>query len=186
MVSNLSTKGVISERINAPPFSAYALFPVNKALKPEESQYYFSIILIDKKSTPLTGVPYDLSFFKSESKKSGEPIQKIKGGSSDAEGYVEHKLPVGAEYALLEYAPYPTRPDLILKMGLKVGELEDASTEAGMRSRLNHFGYFSGEEGIASNESELFAAQLESFKDIYGLSGNDGVISYFENPTAIA
>ena len=154
--------------------------------EPEESQYYFSIILIDKKSNPLTGVPYDLSFFKSESNKSGEPIQKIKGGSSDAEGYVEHKLPVGAEYALLEYAPYPTRPDLILKMGLKVGELEDASTEAGMRSRLNHFGYFSGEEGIASNDSELFAAQLESFQDIYGLSGNDGVISYFENQTAIA
>jgi hypothetical protein len=154
--------------------------------EPEETELYFSIILIDKRSKPLTDVPYDLSFFKSEGDKNGEPIQKIKGGNSDAEGYVEHKLPKDAKFALLEYAPYPTRPDLILKMGLKVGELEDPSTESGMKSRLNHFGYFSGEEGIASNDSELFDAQLESFQNIYGLSGNDGVISYFENPTAIA
>lgn len=154
--------------------------------EPEESEVYFSIILIDKRSNPLSSVPYDLSFYNSESEKDGEAIHKIEGGSSDAEGYVEHKLPVGAKFAFLEYAPYPTRPELILKMGLKVGELEEPDTELGMKSRLNHFGYHSGEEGIASNESELFDAQLEGFQETYGLSDNDGVISYFENPTAIA
>lgn len=87
---------------------------------------------------------------------------------------------------MLEYAPYPSRPEILLKMGLKVGELEDPSTEAGMRSRLSHFGYFSGEEGIASSDSELFDTQLEGFQEIYGLSDNDGVIDYFENPTSIA
>ena len=154
--------------------------------EPEDSELYFSIILIDKRSNPLSGVPYDLSFFNSENDKDGEPIHKIEGGSSESEGYIEHKLPVGAKFALLEYAPYPTRPDLVLKMGLKVGELEDPSTESGMKSRLNHFGYHSGEEGIASNENELFDAQLEEFQETYGLSDNEGVISYFENPTAIA
>ena len=161
--------------------------PVEEEEEPEEEEeLYFSIILIDKRSKPLTDVPYDLSFFKTEADKSGKPIQKIKAGSSDAEGYIEHPLPKDAEYALLEYAPYPTRPDWILKMGLKVGDLEDPSTEAGMKSRLNNFGYFSGEEGTASNDSELFSAQLESFQEIYSLSDNDSVINYIDNPTAIA
>jgi len=160
--------------------------PVVQEAEPEESPYYFSIILIDKRSNPLAGVPYDLSFFHSENNKYGEAIHKIIGGSSDAEGYVEHKLPEDAKFALLEYAPYPTRPSLILKMALKVGELEDPNTELGMKSRLNHFGYHSGEEGIASNEKELFDAQFEGFQKTYGLSDKEGVLDYFENPTAIA
>ncbi len=71
-------------------------------------------------------------------------------------------------------------------MGLKVGELDDLSTELGLRSRLNQFGYYSGDGKMDDQSRALFQAQLASFKEQYSLSDDDSVIAYFENPTAIA
>ncbi len=152
----------------------------------KKAKGYFSICLIDRKSNPLPDVPYELSFYKSENNKTAEPILKIENSKSDSDGYVEHKLPKGAKFAQLEYAPYASRPSLKIKMGLKVGELDDLSTDLGMRSRLNQFGYYSGEGKMDDKSRDLFQAQLASFKEKYSLSDNASVVAYFENPTAIA
>lgn len=147
---------------------------------------YFSIYLMDRKSNPLADIPYDLFFYKSERVKAVEPLLEIIGEKSDSDGYVEHKLPKDAKFALLEYAPYPSRPSLKMKMGLKVGEIDDVSTELGMRSRLNHFGYYSGDGRIDDDSKAVFQTQLTAFKENYSLNDDESVTAYFENPTAIA
>jgi hypothetical protein len=145
-----------------------------------------SVCLVDKKSNPLPDVPYDVSFFKTQKDTNGEPLKVIAGEKTDADGYVEQKLPKAAKFAIITYSPYPTRPSLKLKMGLKVGELDDPHTQLGMRSRLNHFGFYSGDGRMKEHEEELYKSQLAGFKDKYGLSDNDSVVAYFDNPTAIA
>lgn len=147
---------------------------------------YLSICLVDSKNNPLPDIPYEVSFFRSEQDKKGEPLVIIKGEKSDADGYVEQKLPSGAKFVILTYSPYPTRPSLKQKMGLKVGELDDPNTQLGMRSRLNHFGFYSGDGRMKEQETEMFNSQLAGFKDKYGLSDDDSVVAYFDNPTAIA
>ena len=147
---------------------------------------YFSIYLVDRKSNPLADIPYDLFFYKSESVKTVEPLLERIGEKSDSDGYVEHKLPKGAKFAVLEYAPYPSRPSFKMKMGLKVGDLDDISTEIGMRSRLNHFGYYSGDGRMDDDSKAVFQTQLAAFKENYSLNDDESVTAYFENPTAIA
>jgi hypothetical protein len=152
----------------------------------KKAKGYLSICLVDSKNNPLPDIPYDVSFYKSERDKKGEPLLEIKDKKSDADGYVEHQLPKGAKFAVLTYSPYPTRPSLKQNMGLKVGELDDPSTQLGMRSRLNHFGFYSGDGRMKEPETDMFNTQLAGFKDKYGLSDDDSVVAYFDNPTAIA
>lgn len=152
----------------------------------KKAKGFLSICLIDKKSNPLSDVPYDVSFFKTERDQKGEPLKTITGVKTGADGYVEQPLPKDAKFALISYSPYPTRPSLKLKMGLKVGELDDPSTELGMRSRLNHFGFFSGDGRMNEQDQEMFETQLAGFKSKYKLSDDSSVIDYFDNPTAIA
>ncbi|WP_396586683.1 LysM peptidoglycan-binding domain-containing protein [Bermanella sp. R86510] len=153
----------------------------------KKSKGYFSICLTDSQFNPLADIPYTLKIFKSESDIDKEPLSVFENEKTDADGYVEQKLPTGAKFAYLEYAPYPSRPSLILKKRLHISELDDPRTETGMRSRLNHFGFFSGEGQLKDNdEKELFASQLEAFKKKYDLSDDDSVVEFFDNPTAIS
>lgn len=152
----------------------------------KKAKGFLSIILVDSKSKPLPDIPYEVSFYKSEQDKKGEPLLILKDEKSDADGYVEHPLPKGAKFAVITYSPYLKRPSLKQKMGLKLGELDDPSTQLGMRSRLNHFGFYSGDGRMKLQDQKMFESQLAGFKEKFGLSDDDSVIAYFDNPTAIA
>jgi len=152
----------------------------------KKAKGFLSICLVDSKSKPLPDIPYDVSFYKSEQDKKGEPLQVIAGEKTDADGYVEQKMPKAAKFAVITYSPYLKRPSLKQKMGLKLGELDDPSTQLGMRSRLNHFGFYSGDGKMKQQDQEMFESQLAGFKEKFGLSDDDSVIAYFDNPTAIA
>jgi len=152
----------------------------------KQAKAYFSVRLTNSKFEPLKDISYTLSVYKSEKDLKEEPLQRFDDQKTDEDGFVEQLLPKGAKFAILEYAPYANRPSLILKKRFFIGELDDPRTEEGMRSRLNHFGFFSGEGRFNDESKELFAKQLDGFKEKYGLDDDESVVDFFENPTSVA
>lgn len=151
----------------------------------KQAKAYFSIRLTNSNFEPLIDIPYTLSVYKSD-KDLEEPLKRFEDQKTDEDGFVEQLLPKNAKFAYLEYAPYSNRPSLILKKRFFIGELDDPRTETGMKSRLNHFGFYSGEGRLDDESRELFSKQLEGFKEKYGLDDDESVVDFFENPTSVA
>jgi hypothetical protein len=151
-----------------------------------QAKAYFPVRLTNSKFEPLADISYTLSVYKSEKDLKDDPLQRFEDQKTDEDGFVEQLLPKGAKFAVLEYAPYESRPSLTLKKRFFIGELDDPRTKEGTRSRLNHFGFFSGEGRFNDESKELFSKQLEGFKEKYGLSDDESVVDFFENPTSAA
>lgn len=152
----------------------------------KKAKSYFSVRLTNSKFEPLVDIPYTLSVYKSEKDLNQEPLKRFEDQKTDEDGFIEQLLPEEAKFAYLVYAPYPQRPSLIRKKRFYIGELDDPRTESGMRSRLNHFGFFSGENNLDDESKALFATQLKGFKDKFNLSDDDALVEFFESPTSVA
>lgn len=174
----------------------HCLFPGDELFIPEKGQYrkatdtnvkqkyvirkqksFLSVRLINRKLEALSDIPYNIAFYQEEAK---EPVLTAEDQRTDADGFIQMKIPLKARKAVVRYFPYKEQPSLLRHMTLELSELDPVNEESGKRERLRQLGY--PVEKTTESETDRYQQQIDSLSKRFSLSGDEAVEDFLENP----